>query len=263
MTEREREKVRRGADEWRRVLTPEQYRVAREGGTERAFTGEHWDRKDAGLYRCVCCGEPLFSSRTKSGERTNGENLLGSRQSDGRFYLVMSGDEYFGDNVWPAFDWTRLPGTTVEQKADTADDTYGYGKSTFAGGTGDGRNGVSAMELVPLNSSLTAKKAWFFFDDVIVFLGIVVLGGAAGIWHELPVWMSAALVVFSGGRMSLIGLATSASSQASSPDAVSNDGGLGPRAKPSVVIVDERPYVRVILDASRGPGGGRWSLVSS
>ena len=112
----------------------------------------------------------MFSTRTKSGEKTNEENLLGSRQSDGRFYLVLKGDEYFGRNVWPALDWTRLPGTTVEQKADTADATYGYGRSTFAGGTSDGVNGVSAMELVPLSSVLTAKKSWFFFDDAIVFL---------------------------------------------------------------------------------------------
>jgi hypothetical protein len=112
----------------------------------------------------------MFSARTKSGERTNDENLLGSRQSDGRFYLVLAGDEYFGANVWPAFDWTRLPGITVEQKADAANDTYGFGTRTFVGGTGDGRNGVSAMDYAPLNSSLTAKKSWFFFDNTIVFL---------------------------------------------------------------------------------------------
>ncbi|HEX8173370.1 MAG TPA: polysaccharide lyase family 8 super-sandwich domain-containing protein [Thermoanaerobaculia bacterium] len=112
----------------------------------------------------------MFSTRTKSGEKTNDENRLGSRQSDGRFYLVLRGDEYFGRDVWPALDWTRLPGTTVEQKADTASDLYGYGTRTLAGGTGDGRNGVSAMELAPLGSALTAKKSWFFFDDAIVFL---------------------------------------------------------------------------------------------
>ena len=112
----------------------------------------------------------MFSTRTKSGEKTNDENLLGSRQSDGRFYLVLRGDEYFGRDVWPALDWTRLPGITVEQKADAASDVYGYGTRTFAGGTGDGRNGVSAMELAPLASALTAKKSWFFFDDAIVFL---------------------------------------------------------------------------------------------
>jgi hyaluronate lyase len=113
----------------------------------------------------------MFSTRTKSGEKTNDENLRGSRQSDGRLYLVLSGDEYFGRNVWPALDWTRLPGITVEQKADAASDLYGHGTRTLAGGTGDGRNGVSAMELAPLGSVLTAKKAWFFFDDAILFLG--------------------------------------------------------------------------------------------
>lgn len=112
----------------------------------------------------------MFSARTKSGENTNGENLLGSRQSDGRFYLTLSGEEYFGNDTWPALDWTRLPGITVEQKADTANDQYGFGTRSVAGGTGDGRNGVSAMELAPINSVLTAKKSWFFFDDAIVFL---------------------------------------------------------------------------------------------
>ncbi len=51
--------------EWRAQLAPEQYRVARRGGTERAFTGEHWDRKDAGAYLCVCCGRRLFESAHK------------------------------------------------------------------------------------------------------------------------------------------------------------------------------------------------------
>jgi len=52
-------------EEWRRQLTPEQYHVAREKGTERAFTGEYWDHKEEGVYRCVACGTPLFSSETK------------------------------------------------------------------------------------------------------------------------------------------------------------------------------------------------------
>ena len=112
----------------------------------------------------------MFSSRTKSGENTNGENARGSRQSDGRFYLVMDGSEYFGREIWPAYDWARLPGITVEQKADTASNVYGIGTRSFAGGASDGRNGVSAMDLQPVGSSLTAKKSWFFFDDTIVFL---------------------------------------------------------------------------------------------
>jgi peptide-methionine (R)-S-oxide reductase len=59
------ERVRKTEEEWRRELTSEQYRVTREKGTERAFTGEYWDSKEEGIYRCVGCGTPLFDSRTK------------------------------------------------------------------------------------------------------------------------------------------------------------------------------------------------------
>jgi peptide-methionine (R)-S-oxide reductase len=50
---------------WRDRLTPDQFRIARQGGTERAFTGAYWNNKDTGVYHCVCCGEELFSSATK------------------------------------------------------------------------------------------------------------------------------------------------------------------------------------------------------
>ena len=59
------ERIRKTEEEWRRELTPEQYRVTREHGTERAFTGAYWDTKDEGVYRCVGCGTPLFGSETK------------------------------------------------------------------------------------------------------------------------------------------------------------------------------------------------------
>jgi peptide-methionine (R)-S-oxide reductase len=58
-------KVVKTNEEWRRQLTPEQYHVRREHGTERAFTGPYWNEKSSGMYHCVCCGAPLFSSDTK------------------------------------------------------------------------------------------------------------------------------------------------------------------------------------------------------
>ncbi|WP_073560260.1 peptide-methionine (R)-S-oxide reductase MsrB [Archangium sp. Cb G35] len=51
--------------EWKQQLTPEQYKVLRKQGTERAFTGKYWDLKAAGTYHCAACGQPLFSSETK------------------------------------------------------------------------------------------------------------------------------------------------------------------------------------------------------
>lgn len=59
------ESRRKGDEEWRRQLTPEQYRIAREKGTERAFTGAYHDSKEPGLYRCACCGTELFRSDAK------------------------------------------------------------------------------------------------------------------------------------------------------------------------------------------------------
>ncbi|MFP5317099.1 MAG: peptide-methionine (R)-S-oxide reductase MsrB [Acidimicrobiia bacterium] len=59
------EKVTKTEDEWKAELTPEQYRVLRGKGTERAFTGRYWDVHDDGMYRCAACGAELFSSGTK------------------------------------------------------------------------------------------------------------------------------------------------------------------------------------------------------
>ena len=59
------EKVQKSEQEWRAELTPEQYRVLREHGTERAFTGAYHDTKEPGVYRCAACGAELFRSETK------------------------------------------------------------------------------------------------------------------------------------------------------------------------------------------------------
>jgi peptide-methionine (R)-S-oxide reductase len=59
------DKIRKSDDEWRAQLSPEQFKVARKKGTERAFSGEYWDNHADGTYVCVCCGTPLFASDTK------------------------------------------------------------------------------------------------------------------------------------------------------------------------------------------------------
>jgi peptide-methionine (R)-S-oxide reductase len=92
--ERERtmtEKIRKTDEEWQEQLTPEQFHVARQAGTEPAFTGKYWKTKDAGTYVCACCGEPLFSSETKFDSGTG----------------------------WPSF-YQAVGETAVEQKTDSS-----------------------------------------------------------------------------------------------------------------------------------------------
>jgi peptide-methionine (R)-S-oxide reductase len=59
------DKVVKPEAEWRQELSPEEYRITREKGTERAFTGRYWDHHEDGVYRCTCCGDVLFDSNTK------------------------------------------------------------------------------------------------------------------------------------------------------------------------------------------------------
>jgi peptide-methionine (R)-S-oxide reductase len=61
----DQEHVMKTDEEWKKILTPEQYQVTRKKGTERAFTGKYWDCHDDGVFTCVCCGQPLFDAETK------------------------------------------------------------------------------------------------------------------------------------------------------------------------------------------------------
>lgn len=58
-------KIEKTDDEWRKQLTDEEYRVARQHGTEAAFSGNYYNYKEAGVYRCICCHQPLFNSDEK------------------------------------------------------------------------------------------------------------------------------------------------------------------------------------------------------
>ncbi|MGH7227177.1 MAG: peptide-methionine (R)-S-oxide reductase MsrB [Gemmataceae bacterium] len=59
------DKIHKSDEEWRSLLSDVQYKVARRGGTEPAFHNEYWDNHADGVYRCACCGQPLFDSATK------------------------------------------------------------------------------------------------------------------------------------------------------------------------------------------------------
>jgi peptide-methionine (R)-S-oxide reductase len=82
------EKIVKSEREWRQTLTDEQYRVTREKGTERAFTGELCNNKAEGVYRCVCCGNELFSSQSK----------------------------YDSGSGWPSFWQPLVPGNVAEER---------------------------------------------------------------------------------------------------------------------------------------------------
>src|SRR5216117_2459658 len=60
-----KDKVIKTQEEWKKLLTAEQFNVTRQKGTERAFTGAYWDNHEKGIYKCICCGTDLFDSKTK------------------------------------------------------------------------------------------------------------------------------------------------------------------------------------------------------
>ena len=76
------EKIKKSEADWQVELTPEQYKICRQCGTEPAFTGEYWDKHDTGIYQCACCGTPLFSSSSKYDSRSGWPSYWQPIQAD-------------------------------------------------------------------------------------------------------------------------------------------------------------------------------------
>lgn len=87
------EKVAKTDAEWQKELTPEQYHVTRNAGTEPAFTGKYWNAKDKGTYTCVCCGQPLFESDTKYNSGTGWPSFYQPVNKDA---LIEHSDQSYG-----------------------------------------------------------------------------------------------------------------------------------------------------------------------
>jgi peptide-methionine (R)-S-oxide reductase len=86
-------KVTKPDEQWRQQLTPAEYHVTRERGTERPFSGQYWNTKEAGTYLCVCCGEPLYSSDTKFDSGTGWPSFSAPIQEEN---VATESDRSFG-----------------------------------------------------------------------------------------------------------------------------------------------------------------------
>ena len=90
------DKVQKTDEEWKKGLTEEQFIVTRKGGTERAFTGAYWNTHDPGVYKCICCGNDLFTSTTKFDSGTGWPSFTAPVKEN---VSQKGGNKFFGIEV--------------------------------------------------------------------------------------------------------------------------------------------------------------------
>jgi chondroitin AC lyase len=133
---------------------------------------KHFWRSDFHVHRSskYYFSVKMCSSRVIAGESINGENKLGRYLGDGAAFLYQTGKEY--ENIFPLWDWRKIPGTTVIQNETEAPVLRGLSALTekdFVGGVSDGEDGIAVMDYS--RDGLEAKKAWFMLDDKIFCMG--------------------------------------------------------------------------------------------
>ncbi len=114
----------------------------------------------------------MYSTRNRNMELAhNSEGIFNHHKSDGANHLAVRGDEYL--NIWPVYDWQKIPGTTVLQKNNlpSVQEIQKDGLTDFVGATTDGLYGVVAFDFISPHDNIHAKKSWFFFDEEYVCLG--------------------------------------------------------------------------------------------
>ncbi|MFV0594018.1 MAG: polysaccharide lyase family 8 super-sandwich domain-containing protein [Draconibacterium sp.] len=117
----------------------------------------------------------MFSTRNRNMEEPyNSEGLKNHHKADGANYILVTGLEYL--NIAPVFDWQKIPGTTVLQKAELPppDEIQKDGLTDFVGAVTDGMYGAVVLDFKSPHDPLSAKKAWFFFDKEYVCLGAAI-----------------------------------------------------------------------------------------
>ena len=108
-------------EQWRATLTPEQYRITRQKGTEPAFTGEYWKTKTPGTFRCVCCEQPLFASETKFDSGTGWPSFYAPIDAAGIAFGIVMAREIENDIGPIVFD-VQIFGEMLHMRCVQADD---------------------------------------------------------------------------------------------------------------------------------------------